>query len=233
MPGRAYLTRVQLASIPGLPPSVAARLADPAVLRGPARADPPVLRVGGVLTALSVPPPVYVDGLLAIRRGDSAAVRRAEAQLVGSDTLRAFGRELRIHQTLLAAWPVGAGAARAAPPSAAQLLDSLDATAKMSRLAVLGEGYRAFAHAEFAAERGHPADAAAALAVLPQDLDYAVAYFAPAALRQGAWLEAAGQPAAAAEAYARVLRLWRACEPEICPLRDAAAARLARLGRAR
>jgi predicted nucleic acid-binding protein len=52
-----------------------------------------------------------------------------------------------------------------------------------------------------------------------------------ARLRAGQLREAAGDAAGAMDAYRMVLREWRDCEAEVRPLRDEAAAGLARLTR--
>jgi tetratricopeptide (TPR) repeat protein len=171
---------------------------------------------------------LYALGLLAVRLDEPETAARAAAQLEalqGSDEVAGPARSLaavvRADLALTARRPADALAALAGVRGAVPL--------SLSIVSPFSEDYARFLRAEALLALGRDAEARRWLENGFGGTPDVMTLRVPVLFRLGELYERAGERQKAIDAYARVVRLWAACDPPLRPAVEDARARLARL----
>ena len=191
---------------------------DPATDRSPAVAGAPRLTMMPAAR-------LYALGLLAVRLGEPEAAARAAAQLEalpGSDEItgpaRSLAAAVRADLALASRRPADALTALADVRGAVPL--------SLSDVSPFSEDYARYLRAEALLALGKDAEARRWLENGFGNTPDAMTFRVPVLLRLGDLYERAGERQKAIDAYARVVRLWSACEPPLRPVVEDARARL-------
>jgi len=194
---------------------------DPAAERSSAVAGDPRLAMAPAVR-------LYALGLLAVRLGDQAAATRAASQLeamTGSEEVAASARSLaaavRGDLALTARRPADALTALAGVRGAVPLSFSTETP--------LSEDYARFLRGEALLALGKDAEARRWLEHGFDGTADGMTYRVPVLFRLGDLYERTGERQKAIDAYARMVRLWSACDAPLRPAIEDARARLARL----
>jgi tetratricopeptide (TPR) repeat protein len=171
---------------------------------------------------------LYALGLLAVRLGEPEAAARAAAQLEalpGSDETtgpaHSLAAAVRADLALASRRPADALTALADVRGAVPL--------SLSDVSPFSEGYARYLRAEALLALGKDAEARRWLENGFGGTPDAMTFRVPVLFRLGDLYERAGERQKAIDAYARVVRLWSACEPPLRPVVEDARARLGRL----
>jgi tetratricopeptide (TPR) repeat protein len=171
---------------------------------------------------------LYALGLLAVPLGEPEAAARAAAQLealTGSDEItgpaRSLAAAVRADLALASRRPADALTALADVRGAVPL--------SLSDVSPFSEDYARYLRAEALLALGKDAEARRWLENGFGNTPDAMTFRVPVLLRLGDLYERAGERQKAIDAYARVVRLWSACEPPLRPVVEDARARLGRL----
>jgi len=171
---------------------------------------------------------LYALGLLAVRLGEPEAAARAAAQLEalpGSDEItgpaHSLAAAVRAELALAARRPADALTALADVRGAVPL--------SLSDVSPFSEDYARFLRAEALIALGKDAEARRWLENGFGGTPDVMIFRAPVLFRLGDLYERAGERQKAIDAYARVVRLWSACDAPLRPAVEDARARLARL----
>ena len=177
---------------------------------------------------------VYLLGLIHVHLGE---LEEAEARAAELDTLAAAATGLaRAAHARDAARGIRAlGACRRGDPAEAlALLEGCELAAPMHCFiptALYGRMHERWLRAELLGRFGRDGEAATWFAALGEDSPHGFVYLAPSHLRRAELLERRGEHHRARQHYARVVELWRDCDPEFEPLVASAAARLGGVAR--
>ena len=194
---------------------------DPAADRSAAIAGDPRLAMAPAVR-------LYALGLIAVRLGDQASATRAASQLEalsGSNAVAGSARSLaaavRADLALTARHPADALTALAGVRGAVPL--------SLSSETPLAEDYARFLRSEALLGLGKDAEARRWLEHGFDGTPDGMTYRVPVLFRLGDLYERAGERQKAIDAYARVVRLWAACDAPLRPAVEEARTRLARL----
>ena len=191
-------------------------------------ADPSGAIAGNPRLAMAPAVRLYALGLLAVRLGQPEAATRAAAELEalrGPDEVtgpaRSLAAAVRADLALTAHRPADALAALAGVRGAVPL--------SLSNNSPLSEDYARFLRAEALLALGRDAEARRWLENGFDATPDGPILRPPVLFRLGDLYERAGERQKAIDAYARLVRLWSACDAPLRPAVDEARARLARL----
>jgi DNA-binding SARP family transcriptional activator len=170
----------------------------------------------------------YVLGLLSLRLADTTAVAGYVRELDavrGSEMAQRLGRDLAL--TLRAEL----AHRRGSPEQALALLNARSRAPSLgAATTVLGSGaYERYLRADLLRELGRLDEARAWYESMGQTAVPELPFLGPAELRLAQLADAGGDRTRAVAHYRRAVELWRDCEPELRPVRDAAARRLRQL----
>jgi hypothetical protein len=208
-PALAAQYRAMAATLPWTVPDPTALAATRATIQSPAIAadgSPSALRAG--------PWALYLAGVAAVHRGDAGGALAAAARLdtaSGTPSDVAFARDYaRLVRAEVAR-------ARGGLSQALDLLGAPHVQPGWTLPTVLSypKAHERWLRAELLRDLGRHAEALRLYRSFPDPAGYDLMYLAPARRREAELLERAGQTAAAAHGYGRVVRLWREAEPAL------------------
>jgi serine/threonine-protein kinase len=170
----------------------------------------------------------YLAGLLHVKRGDregALAQAHSLSSLGGVRSDARLGADLAMSIIAAAAWEQGDAGATL---SALEMVP-LGPQRLKAALGYAAQGYERFLFGEALAAEGRYDDALRWYGSFPEPGGYDLIYLAPSHLRRAEIYERQGEGELAALHYARFIELWEECDPELRPMVEAAAERLARL----